>query len=191
MLRARVKRARARSRALLLRFLLRVFFLRPYRVRGALNEGLDFHDVLVLQLPGEIRHALILEGTVEDYVLQVRNHLGRDIAEIPDVTALVDAGHTVAEHAVADIKQRAGLHVGGIVLHTFEQARHLVLGEVGRRRLAAGGEGEDRSRPFHVGCPRGLPKDTAPPDGNRYILYAIDRVGRCPSDDSGAGWRLP
>src|SRR6266403_2396018 len=190
MLRARANRARAHS-ALLLRFLLRFFFLRPYRVRGALNEGLDFHHILFFQLAGEVRHALILEGTVEDEVFQVRNRLGRDIAEIPDVAALVDAGHTVAEHAVADIEQRAGLYVSGIVLHTFKQARHLVLGEVGWGRLATDGEGEDRSRPFHVGRPRGLPKHTAPADRNRDILYAIDGVGCGSGDDSGAGWRLP
>src|SRR6476620_3174125 len=110
-------------------FLLRFFFLRPYRVLGALNERLDLHYVLLFQLAGEVRHALILEGTVEDEVFQVRYRLGRNIAEVLDVAALVDAGHAVAEYAVADIKQRAGLDVGWIVLHTFEQARHLVLGE--------------------------------------------------------------
>src|SRR6266403_147413 len=150
MLRARANRARAHS-ALLLRFLLRFFFLRPYRVRGALNEGLDFHHILFFQLAGEVRHALILEGTVEDEVFQVRNRLGRDITEVLDVAALVDAGHTVAEYAVADIKHRAGLYVGGIVLYAFEQARHLVFREVWRRRLTASGEGKDRPRPFVVG----------------------------------------
>src|SRR5258706_8465606 len=172
-------------------FLLRFFFLRPYRVRGALNERLDLHYVLLFQLAGEIRHAVVAERAVEDEVFQVRNRLGRDIAEVLDVAALVDAWHAMAEHAVADIKQRAGLYVGGIVLHTFEQARHLVLGEVWWRRLATDGEGEDRSRPFHVGRPSGLSKDTAPPDRNRDILYAIDGVGCGSGDDTSAGWRLP
>src|SRR5258705_7624681 len=172
-------------------FLLRFFFLRPYRVRGALNERLDLHYVLLFQLAGEIRHALVAERAVEDEVFQVRNRLGRDIAEVLNVTALVDARHTVAKHAVAHIKQRAGLYVGGIVLHTFEQAGHLVLGEAWWRRLATDGEGEDRSRPFHVGRPRGLSEDTAPPDRDRDILYAIDDVSRGPGDDTGAGWRLP
>src|SRR5258706_111272 len=35
----------ARSPALFLHFSLRLFFLRPYRVRGALNERLDLHYV--------------------------------------------------------------------------------------------------------------------------------------------------
>ena len=65
---------------------------RAHRVGGALNEGLDLHHVLVFQLGGEVRHALIAERAFEDEVLQVRNRLGRDITEFLDVAALVDAG---------------------------------------------------------------------------------------------------
>jgi hypothetical protein len=36
--------------------------LRPNRVGGALNEGLDFHHVLVFQLAGEIRSLLLLRA---------------------------------------------------------------------------------------------------------------------------------
>ena len=46
--------------------------LRTHRVGGALDEGLDLHDILVLQLAGEVGHAATLEGPVEDDVLQVR-----------------------------------------------------------------------------------------------------------------------
>src|SRR5258708_30562821 len=96
-------------------FLLRFFLLRPYRVRGALNERLDPHYVLLFQLAGEIRHALVAERAVEDDVFQVCNRLGRDIAEVLDVAALVDARHAIAEHAVADMKQRGALVAGAIV----------------------------------------------------------------------------
>src|SRR2546423_6241442 len=118
--------------------------LRADRVRGALNEGLDLHDVLVFQLAGEIRHALIAERAFEDEVFQVGDGLGRDITKVLDVAALIDAGHTVAEDAVAHIKQRAGLYVGGIRLYTFEQPRHLVLGAVWWMQLTVDHDGEDR-----------------------------------------------
>jgi hypothetical protein len=46
-----------------------------------------------------------------------------------DVAALVDAGHAVAERAVADIKQRAGLYICGIVLAVADGDRPSRLGD--------------------------------------------------------------
>src|SRR5258707_6790330 len=105
-------------------FLLRFFFLRPYRVRGALNERLDLHYVLLFQLAGEIRHALVAERAVEDEVFQVRYRLGRNIAEVLDVAALFATWHAVPEHSVAAIKKPSTLALGWIVRHTFQQDRH-------------------------------------------------------------------
>src|SRR5258705_10094297 len=82
-------------------FLLRFFFLRPYRVRGALNERLFLHYVLLFQLAGEIRHALVTERSVEEAAFQPRNGLGLVISEVLHVAALVDAWHSVAGHPVA------------------------------------------------------------------------------------------
>src|ERR1700761_2765919 len=65
-------------------------------VGRALDEGLDLHHVVVLQLAGEVRHATILERTIEDDVLEVCDLLFRHKAEVADVAAIVDAGHAVA-----------------------------------------------------------------------------------------------
>lgn len=49
--------------------------LRPDRIGCSLDEGLDFHDVIIIQLPGEVRHSLRNEWPVEHNVLQVGDGL--------------------------------------------------------------------------------------------------------------------
>src|SRR5258708_5866101 len=174
------------SPALLLRFL-----VRAHCVRRALNEGLDLHHVLVLQLAGEVRHALIAERTFEDKVLQVIDGLGRDIAEVLDVAALVDAGYAVTGGASFDIDRRSLRNIFGIVFYAREQVADLVFGEVGQRRLAADGEGIDRAWSFLI---RGSLRDAehpAPAHGDRHILHAVDGIGRRCGGHAGPGRGLP
>ena len=72
------KGLRVRLAALLLRYVLPVracarpgitASLRPDRVRRALDEGLQLRDVLLLQLAGEVGHALVAERALEHEVL--------------------------------------------------------------------------------------------------------------------------
>src|SRR5882757_11179469 len=95
--------------------------LRPDRVGGTLDEGLNLDHVLVVQLAGEVRHALIAERSLEHDVLQVRDGLGRNIAEVPDIAAFVDAGHAMALDAGGDIDRGALRYVLRIILHAGKQ----------------------------------------------------------------------
>src|ERR1700686_3653200 len=119
-----------------------------YRVRGALNEGLDLHHIVFGELAGEVRHALILVWVFEDYILQVHDAFGRGIPKILDIAALVDAGHAMTGGAGLDIDRGSVRNILGIVLHAREQVTDLVFGKFRQRRLAADGEGVDRARPF-------------------------------------------
>lgn len=49
-----------------LHHLKQVLLLRPDGVRGAQDEGLDLLDVVRRELAGEVRHAPVLERSVED-----------------------------------------------------------------------------------------------------------------------------
>src|SRR3954451_21591616 len=79
--------------------------LRADRVRRGLDEGLHPQDVLLRQFAREVGHTLIDEWTVEHQVLQVLDRLLGYVAEVPDNTAVVDAGDTVADSAGADVDQ--------------------------------------------------------------------------------------
>src|ERR1700732_936938 len=65
--------------------------LGAYRVRGALNEGLDLHHIVFGELAGEVRHALILVWVFEDDILQVHDAFGRGIPQLLDIAAIGDA----------------------------------------------------------------------------------------------------
>src|SRR5215216_4094603 len=91
--------------------------LRPDRVRRALDEGLQLRDILFLQLAGEVRHAAVAERAFEHDVLQVGNAFGPDIAEVPDIAAVVDTGHAVAGGAGGDVDGGAFRDVLRVVLH--------------------------------------------------------------------------
>src|SRR6478672_1933188 len=163
----------------------------PDRVGGALNESLDLHHVRLGQFAGEIGHALVAEGSLEDKILQVVDGLGGDVAEISDVPAVVDSRHAVTLRTGGDIDRGALRHVFRIVLHAREQAFGLVFYKSRRRRLAVDCEGIDRTRALIFGRAYGDSEYTAPADGDRDILLAVDHVGRGRRDHAGAGRRLP
>jgi hypothetical protein len=58
----------------------------------------------------------LAHGEIDVLILQ-------SLVEVLDVAAFVDAGHTMAEHAIADIQQRAGTNVGRIILHALSRSR--------------------------------------------------------------------
>src|SRR5688572_27523003 len=107
------------------------------RVRSALDEGLQLGNILFLQLAGKVRHAPVAERSLEHDVLQVGDRLGANIAEIPDIAAVVDAGHAVASGTGGDIDGGAFRDILRVILHALQQPFGLVLHEGRQRRLAA------------------------------------------------------
>ena len=97
----------------------------------------------------------------------------------------------MAEHAVADVEQRAFLRIGRIVLDTLQQRTLLILHEVRRLRRAADGEGVDRSGSLPIGSALSLPVDAAPARRDGDVLLAVDDVGDRRGHDARAGRRLP
>src|SRR4051812_42183825 len=143
--------------------------LRPYRVSRTLNKSLQFRDVLFLQLAREVGHALVAERSLEHEVLQAGDGLLGDIAEVSHVAALVDAGHAVTEHAVAEVNQRAFADMLRIVGDAGQQALGLILYELRRRGLAVDHVGVDRARALRF---RGALQDAehaAPADRDRDV----------------------
>src|SRR5437762_4414963 len=161
--------------------------LRPDRVRRALDEGLQLRDILFLQLAGEVGHAAIAERALEHDVLQVGDGFGRDIAEVPDIAAVVDAGHAVAGGAGGDIDGGAFLDILRIVLHALEQPLGLILYEGRQWFLAIDREGVDRAGALQLGGANPLADHTAPTDRDRDILLAVEHVGRGRRHHAGTG----
>src|ERR1700733_8119871 len=162
-----------------------------HSVRCSLDESLDLDDVGIGQLAGEVRHALVNVGTLEDHVFQVGDVLRRRITEVLDVAALVDAGHPVTGGAGLDIQRGAVRNVIGIVFDAREQIAELIFGEFRQRRLSTNGKGVDRAWSFLVGDVLRDAEHASPADRNRYILHAVDQIGRGRGNRAGAGWRLP
>src|ERR1700730_5357954 len=168
-----------------------VSLFRSNRIRDALDEGLDFHDVIVLQLAGEVGHPLPDKWSFKHDILEVGDHLGRGVTKVFDVAALVNVRHAVTVSATTDVERLSFWHVLGIIFDASQQTPDLVFREFRQRALATDHKGVDPARPLPVGCPTADAVHAAPPHGNRHVLYAIHHVSRGAGDRSGPYRRLP
>jgi hypothetical protein len=83
-----------------------LFAFRSDRVDSSPDEGLDFCDIFIPKLARKVGHAPVTERSLEQDVLEIGDLFGRDIAKIPEVATLVDAGDAVAGGARRDIGWR-------------------------------------------------------------------------------------
>src|SRR5215469_9794621 len=79
------------------------YLLRPYCVRGSLNERFNLFDLLRFQLAGEIGHAAFNVWTFEQELVEVRDHFRLGVAEVWHISAPIHTRHPMADHAVADV----------------------------------------------------------------------------------------
>ena len=104
--------------------------------------------------------------------------------EIRQVAAIVDTGHTVAEHAVRDVETRPFRNLCLVIGDTLNEldsvARH------GLRHVGAAAHGEciDAPGPGPLGGALQHAVDAAPSDRNGDILPAVEFPGRRRGNDA-------